>query len=124
NGLQTRDFVFVGDVVATLLKSMEYVQSGSVVFNVCTGRQTSILNLAHEIGKLCGFEPKIRFLPARIGEIVHSCGDRTSLARELQLPDPTEIRSGLAETLAWIKKSAVRKGQHVRCANLAHDRVG
>lgn len=99
DGKQTRDFVYVGDVVASLLAAMRLVPKGSPVFNVCTGRSTSVLDLAHTIAGLCGVEPVIDFQPPRAGEIRVSVGNPEQAARVLEVRAETDLRTGLARTL-------------------------
>jgi UDP-glucose 4-epimerase len=103
DGRQTRDFVFVGDVVMALLAAMSAEIERPAIFNICSGTRTSVLGLARLIGELCGREPEIRFRPARVGEVAHSWGDCGWARRALALPDPVELPSGLAATLAWMK---------------------
>jgi UDP-glucose 4-epimerase len=100
DGRQTRDFVYVGDVVAALLAAMNVMPSGSPVLNVCTGRSTSVLGLAETIGGLCGTAPRIAFRPPRAGEIRVSLGDPVAAARALGVVAGTDLRRGLELTLA------------------------
>jgi UDP-glucose 4-epimerase len=102
DGRQTRDFVFVDDVVRALCAAMNARMERPAVFNVCSGTQTSILGLARSIGQLCGCEPEIRFQPARPGEVVHSWGDPGAARRALALPDPVALHRGLEATLTWM----------------------
>lgn len=105
DGSQTRDFIFVADVVAAFLAAMAGSRpTAAAVYNVCSGRTTSILELAHIIGELCGAEPDIRFRPPRAGDIAHSLGDRSLSGERLDLPDPADLRTGLAATLAWLRR--------------------
>jgi len=99
DGRQTRDFVYVADVVAALLAAMRRLPPESPVFNVCTGRSTSILDLAATIGALCGRAPQIDFAPPRAGEIRASLGDPARLAAALGVTAATSLRDGLAKTL-------------------------
>jgi len=101
DGSQTRDFVFVSDVVKALLAAMDRAFNCQGVYNVCSAEPVSILRLAHLVADLCGCKPEINFRPSRPGEIAHSCGDRTLVRAQLALPDPVELRSGLTVTLAW-----------------------
>jgi UDP-glucose 4-epimerase len=101
DGRQTRDFIFVADVVAALLRAMDAQPSGAPVFNICSGRGTSVLELAHAIANLCGHDLEIRFRPEREGEIRHSCGDPAAARQALGLGGATELSSGLAATFAW-----------------------
>src|SRR5437764_2387233 len=87
DGSQTRDFVFVTDVVEALLASMDHIRNGSAVFNVCTGNATSVLELAQSVAELCEREPDVHFRPSRPGEIAHSVGSISLLRRHLALPE-------------------------------------
>ena len=109
DGSQTRDFIFVDDVVAALLAAMRGRLASPAVFNICSGRQTSVLELAQAIGGLCGRTPEIHFRPKRAGEIVHSCGDGSAARRRLRLPPATDLRIGLWATLFWMESLAPRQ---------------
>jgi len=102
DGGQTRDFVYVADVVAALLAAM---RSGSVdapVFNVCTGNATSVLELARVIAELAGTRLDAHHKPPRAGEIRHSTGCRTLSQTALSLPEPIALRAGLGKVLDWL----------------------
>jgi UDP-glucose 4-epimerase len=103
DGRQTRDFIFVADVVTAVLRAMDAQLSDAPVFNICTGRAVSVLELAQTVASLCGQDLSIHFRPARNGEIKHSYGDPTVATETLGLPDPTELKVGLAATLAWLR---------------------
>jgi UDP-glucose 4-epimerase len=105
SGAQTRDFIFVDDVVTALLRAMEAKLSHPAVFNVCTGIPTSILELARLIAELCGVDARIRFKSPRSGEIIHSFGASNAACLELGFSAATELRSGLRATLAWMNAS-------------------
>jgi len=75
DGGQTRDFIYVADVVRALLAGMVRGASQAAVFNVCTGRTTSLLELAATIGEVFGREPQIRFDAPRVGDIRESLGN-------------------------------------------------
>jgi UDP-glucose 4-epimerase len=101
DGQQTRDFVFVRDVVNALIQAMTVCPPDAPVFNVCTGHPTSVLGLARSIADLCGVPLQTRLRPARSGEIRHSLGSRARARALLGLPDPVGLREGLTEVLAW-----------------------
>jgi UDP-glucose 4-epimerase len=103
DGYQTRDFVYVGDVVAMLLAAMRVVSLAAPVFNVCTGQSTSVLALATLVAELCGRPLELRHRPARPGDIRHSFGEPLWARSRLAAGHPaTPLRDGLAETLAWM----------------------
>jgi UDP-glucose 4-epimerase len=100
DGQQTRDFVYVGDVVKALLAAMRLRPTDSPIFNVCTGRATAIRDLAEVIGGLCGHSPQIAFRPPRSGEIRVSLGDPGHATRVLGVAAETALQDGLERTLA------------------------
>ena len=103
DGTQTRDFIFVSDVVGALVMAMKQAPRRPSVFNVCTGRATSVLDLARLIAKLCGSSPDIRFHPPRRGEIIHSLGDCSLIRRRFDLPEPIQLNAGMEKTLSWMQ---------------------
>ena len=102
DGLQTRDFVHVSDVVRALVAAMALPPDGAPVFNVCTGKAASVLDLAHLIASLVGVRLDHRFQPPRSGEIRHSLGDPTRLREALGIDDPMPLGIGLGDVLTWM----------------------
>ena len=80
DGLQTRDFVFVGDVVDALLAAVGH---DGGVFNIGTGRETSVLELHRACAEVAGSDAEPRFEPRRLGEVLRSVLDATRAEREL-----------------------------------------
>ena len=102
DGRQTRDFIYVQDVVQALMRAKDRPSLEPRVFNVCSGRPTSVLELAGTIAGLAGAAPDLRFQPARAGEIRHSVGSPARAAEALGLGAPTNLRDGLRDVLAWM----------------------
>ena len=102
DGSQTRDFVYVADVVAALLSAMERSLPGAPVFNVCTGLPTSVLELAHTIATLAGTAPEVRHLAPRAGEIRYSTGAPDRARTAFGLGEPVPLRIGLRKVLDWL----------------------
>jgi UDP-glucose 4-epimerase len=100
DGEQIRDFIYVGDVVAALMAAMKGMGGDRSVFNICTGRATSILALAHTVAELCGRAPEIAFAAPRIGDVRASLGDPRLAAATLGFVARVSLREGLARTLA------------------------
>ncbi len=109
DGSQTRDFIFVGDVVAALIRAMERPRPSATVFNICTGTKTSVLDLATTIAKLCGLRASIRFRPPREGDIRHSWGSAALAKAALDLNEPTGLEAGLREVLTWLERREVER---------------
>lgn len=99
DGEQTRDFVFVADVVHALQEAMARPLAEAPVFNVCTGKGISVLELARALGAIVGVRPEIHHGPARAGEIQHSVGLPTLGRTALGLGEPVPIRDGLSRLL-------------------------
>jgi UDP-glucose 4-epimerase len=105
DGQQTRDFVYVADVVAALLAGMARgAGTAAPVFNVCTGRPTSVLALARAVAAACGqAAPELRHGPPRAGEIRHSVGDPRRARAALGLAEPHGLDAGLETVVAWLR---------------------
>ncbi len=97
DGMQTRDFIHVSDVVAHLLAAMRVLNSnpGTNVLNVCTGQETSIADLATILGELIGQAPIVRTGAARPGDIGRSVGDPGRAWAALGVAAGVELREGL-----------------------------
>jgi len=105
DGRQTRDFIFVRDVVAHFLVAMDGLGDGAHVFNVCTGRSTSVLELVDTMGRVMGTTPQMRHLPKRIGDIEASLGDPEAARRRLRASATTSLFDGLQCTLAGVDRT-------------------
>jgi UDP-glucose 4-epimerase len=102
DGMQTRDFVFVGDVVAHLLAAMQRLHQHreAGLLNVCTGLSTSVRGLADILCEIMGIVPKISFVPPRAGDIRTSLGSPDAAQEALRMGAPTLLAQGLATLLA------------------------
>jgi UDP-glucose 4-epimerase len=101
DGTQTRDYIYVGDVVAAALAAAGSEATGPV--NIGTGRETNVLELAGALGRLGGvenFEPE--FAPPRAGEVQRITLDASRAERELGWRPLTSLEEGLATTLESI----------------------
>jgi len=100
SGEQTRDFVFVEDVVAANVAAAEGAWQGS--FNVGTGVETSV----NRLYELMGTAPAIH-APAKAGEQLRSVLDGRKLRALAGLPPPAELKDGLAATMAWFRATPI-----------------
>src|SRR3954471_14604143 len=98
DGTQTRDYDYVGDVVAANLAAVETDTAGP--YNVGTGVETSVLELVdalREVGGGASFEPE--FAPERPGEVQRIAIDPSHAREELGWEAKMDLRGGLARTL-------------------------
>jgi len=101
DGSQTRDYVFVGDVVEATLAAV----GRGAVFNVGTGRETSVVDLLAEIQRVAGTNVEPELAEIRVGEIQRSVLDVARIERELGWRARHDLASGLTETWAWMSAS-------------------
>jgi UDP-glucose 4-epimerase len=111
-GEQTRDYVYVGDVVAAnlLLTDHAFAPARSLDdrgFNVGTGVETSVNRLASLLIQASGRQVDIRRAEARPGEVQHSALDASRLG-SLGWTPRTSLADGLGETYRWIAAAAAR----------------
>ena len=96
DGSQDRDFVYVKDVVAANLLAARRGTPGGV-YNIGTGRATTILELAHLMSDLAGRRPRIEFQPYRAGEVRHSVAAIDRARADLGYEPSYDLRTGLRE---------------------------
>jgi UDP-glucose 4-epimerase len=97
DGEQQRDFVYVGDVVSAVLAA---VGRAGGVFNVGTGRATSVNELFDAVRRVTGVETAAEHAAAREGEIFRSVLDVSRAERELDWRPQTSLDDGLRATWA------------------------
>src|ERR1700759_3384799 len=98
DGTQTRDYIYVGDVVAAALAAGATRLGGAV--NIGTGREASVLELVEVLGKISGREDFVpEFAPPRPGEVQRISLDAGLAERELDWRPGTTLEQGLALTL-------------------------
>jgi len=98
DGTQTRDYIYVGDVVDAALAAADSRAGGAI--NIGTGREASVLDLVEILGQLGGaadFEPE--FAPPRAGEVQRISLDAALAERELGWSPQTSLEDGLRLTL-------------------------
>ncbi|MGH3899964.1 MAG: NAD-dependent epimerase/dehydratase family protein [Pseudonocardiaceae bacterium] len=108
DGWQTRDYVFVADIVAANLATALAVEPSHGEYNIGTGTEITVLELVAAVAAAAGVEPvdfEPDFAPARPGELVRSCLDITRARCELGLLPPTPLPEGLASTLEWVRST-------------------
>ncbi|WP_455232545.1 NAD-dependent epimerase/dehydratase family protein [Geopseudomonas aromaticivorans] len=99
DGEQTRDFVYVADLVGLLVQALELPQVEPGAVNVGLNRATSLNQLLVALGELLGGLPPVTYGAARPGDIRHSRADNRRMLGRFALPEPTPIKTGLAGLL-------------------------
>jgi UDP-glucose 4-epimerase len=98
DGMQTRDFVFVSDVVQANLKAMTARAAGKV-FNIATGVQVSIKEMLVHLNEILNVKIAPRFEPAQKGDILHSVADISEAKKVLHFSPDVPFHEGLDLTV-------------------------
>ncbi|HIE30090.1 TPA: NAD-dependent epimerase/dehydratase family protein [Candidatus Poribacteria bacterium] len=103
NGYQTRDFIYVDDICRAILLSINN-SNAEGIFQIGTGKETMILELAHKIKALSGNNVDIIFEPKRTGEIIRNYSGIEKATRILEFVPEIDIDTGLKMTYGWFCK--------------------
>jgi UDP-glucose 4-epimerase len=105
DGTQARDFVYVDDIVDSLLAAAG--RAGGP-YNVGTGRDTTVAGLHAACVRVAGVNREPRHEPARLGDVQRSVLDAHLIERELGWRPRVSLDDGLGRTWAWMKEQAAR----------------
>lgn len=103
DGLQTRDFTYVANVVQALQKAAQVPGISGKTYNVGTGQRITILDLAAALNRLLNTNLRPQHGPPRAGDVRHSCADISRTRRELGYEPTVGFEEGLKHTLAWLR---------------------
>jgi len=110
DGMQTRDYVFVGDVVRALVASGAALSERGVElngpYNIGTGVETTVVELSELLGRAAGVEATVHHQPERPGEVSRAVIDAAAAARDLSWRPMIDLAGGLATTYEWLAESA------------------
>jgi UDP-glucose 4-epimerase len=101
DGAQTRDYVYVGDVARATVSTIGH-EGG--VFNVGTGRETSVSELYELCARVAGSDVPAEHAPARLGELQRSFLDPARAAESLGFTAMVDLEDGLRATWDWVQK--------------------
>jgi len=110
DGNQTRDFVFVKDVVRALLLAAQTDQKTGDVYNIGSGSRLTISRLWELVAALSGEQSKPVYKPARAGDILHSVGNIDKARSMLDFRNDFSMEQGLELTLEWYRGTEVGSG--------------
>jgi UDP-glucose 4-epimerase len=104
DGTQTRDFVYVDDVVDAFARAAG--RGGGLLLNVGTGRESSVNDLYQTMAAAAGVDRPAAFAPARAGELQRSCLDPGRAAIHLGWKPWTSLDEGSAGVLDWFRQQS------------------
>ena len=104
-GENSRDFIFVDDLIRGLIACANSGKDGEA-YNLASGVETKIIDLASKINKITGNSAPLEFLPSRSWDNSGKrFGDTTKSLEELGFTATTQIEDGLEKTISWTKEN-------------------
>jgi nucleoside-diphosphate-sugar epimerase len=103
DGLQTRDFVYVANVVDALLRAADAPSIGGRVYNIGNGQAVTVLDLVRHLNDLLTTKVKPQYAPPRAGDVRYSQADISLARRELGYEPSVSFVDGLRRTLEWYR---------------------
>jgi dTDP-L-rhamnose 4-epimerase len=108
DGKESRDFVFIDDVVAATVAGIEMEAANGEVFNVGTGVATSVMDVARALIKGYGIEVALNVSgDFRVGDIRHNFADITKLKERLNVVPSVTFNEGIKKFTAWVNEQEV-----------------
>lgn len=104
DGGQSRDFIFVKNVVQGNLLASEVPEAAGKIFNMGEGRQTSLLQLLNSLSNLLGRSVRPNFQPARSGDVRESLADITQARKILGFEPQVSLEEGLSQTIDYYSR--------------------
>ncbi len=110
-GMQTRDYIYVGDTVEAMVEIYNHKNTRGKVLNIATGKEITILEMIKAIAMEMNYSGDLEFQRIRPADVMRHMGD-ISLARKLiDLKPGTSFEVGIRNTVAWYK---IAMGEGVR----------
>lgn len=118
DGKESRDFVFIDDVVAATVAGIEMKDADGEVFNVGTGVATTVLEVAEALGKGYGKEISLQITgDFRVGDIRHNYADLTKIQQKLGFMPRVSFEEGIARFTAWVNEQEVALIDYTKSLN-------
>lgn len=103
DGIESRDFVYIDDIVQSIVLSLYYKKPGQHIFNVGSGVKTSVNEVVQEIVSFFKSDSKITITGEyRIGDIRHNHADLTETQKELGFKPTIYFKEGVVKFLTWV----------------------
>jgi UDP-glucose 4-epimerase len=104
DGRQSRDFTFVADAARGMMAAGMAAKLTSPVYNIASGRATTVEDLAQTIARVADPPLRIDHLARRPGDVVHSWADVSLAKRDLGFTADTRLEAGLRTTIEWFSR--------------------
>ncbi|MFZ4082864.1 MAG: SDR family oxidoreductase [Pirellula sp.] len=104
DGLQSRDFTYVANIVRGNILASEVPSIGGQIFNIADGRRTTLLQLLELLAKLLGKEITPVFLPPRVGDVRESLADISQARKVLGYEPVVGLEEGIRQTIDYYRQ--------------------
>jgi UDP-glucose 4-epimerase len=105
DGEQSRDFIYVEDIVRLNLLAAKAPQAPGKVYNGGTGKRRTLNETWRLMQKLAGVDLPAQYGPARSGDVLHSQADMSAARRDLSFEPAIDFEEGLRRTLEWYREN-------------------
>jgi UDP-glucose 4-epimerase len=105
DGLQTRDFTYVGTVTAVLTRAVVDRVVSPTPVNLAFGTRTDLLTVIGLLEELLGHPVEVEHVDARPGDVRHSQADDTRLRSLFDGLEPVDLATGLQATIDWLRRA-------------------
>ena len=115
DGKQTRDFVYINDVVDATILGIEKESANGQVFNVGSGEPASVIQIAKDLKRL--YDSNIKILingQFRLGDIRHNYADLTKIKSVLGYKPKYNLKKGIDEFVSWVKNQEIMDDNYER----------
>ena len=107
DGLQSRDFTYIDNVVDAVLTACKAEKVRQGEFNLACGSQYTLRDLVDQLNELIGKNIKAKIAPIRPGDIKHSYADASKLQKEFGIKPIVDFSEGLKKTITFFKREAM-----------------
>jgi len=108
DGLQSRDMIYVGDVVDSVISAITTKKKlTGGIYNICTGSRVTVQDVHEQIAQTMGLKDQCsyRSVPFAEGNVVHSVGDPEKAKHDLEFTARTSLKDGIEKTWAWYQQN-------------------
>ena len=109
DGYQTRDFIYIDNVLDVNLLAINTNRADGKVLNVCQGKAVNLFDLINNINNVLGKNIKPAFAEKRTGDVRHSLGDNSNVKSVLGFSPKISFEEGIKKTIEWYKKEFRKK---------------
>lgn len=118
DGKETRDFVYIDDVVDATILGIEKSEANGHAFNVGTGIATDVITVTNELMKNYGLETPVRISGNyRLGDIRHNYADITKIENLLGFKPKITFSEGIKRFTAWVNKQSIQADRYTESIN-------